>query len=387
MNIVYFDCVGGISGDMMVSSLLDATDLEKPLLKALRSLPLKPWKWQRGEIKKGEFRANHINFLIDSHQPHRHLSHIREIIQGGDLPQVVKERILEVFQLLGEAESKAHGIPLEEVHFHEVGADDTILDITAVTWLLYAMKIERVYASPLPLGQGLMEGCHGTMPHPAPALNHLLLGVSVFGCEETKETVTPTGIALLKGHYATFDAIPPMTVSAVGLGGGTRELNRPNMLRVIIGTTQSSPIHVIQLEATVDDMTGQEIGYLWDKVYEAGALDMYITAVQMKKGRCGQRITVLTEEAKLEAVRNAIFLHSTTIGMLCRREERFVMDRVIRKEEMPFGTVRLKESQGYGVKRWKAEFEDLKAIAEERNLSLSEVNEAVTYYYKERTQL
>lgn len=377
MKVLYFDCIGGISGDMTVAALLDAEDHEKDLLKVLRSLPLSPWDWQRRNLKKGEFRTNHIDFLIEENQPHRHLSDIETIITAGDLPQKVKKKIMEVFHLLGEAESKAHGIPVDQVHFHEVGADDTILDITAATWLLSVMDIGEIYASPLPLGHGLMEGCHGIMPHPAPALNELLKGVEIFGCEENSETVTPTGIALLKAHKAKFGTIPPMTVTAVGLGGGSKDFKRPNMLRAMVGTHGDTPANVIQLETTVDDMTGQEIGYLWDKVFEAGALDMYLTAIQMKKGRCGQRITVLTEDKHLDAVRSAIFRHSTTIGMLCRREERFIMDRTITQEETPFGTVRVKYSQGYGAAKAKAEFEDLKAIANANHMSLNEVEAVV----------
>lgn len=215
------------------------------------------------------------------------------------------------------------------------------------------------------------------MPHPAPALNELLKGVEIFGCEENSETVTPTGIALLKAHKAKFGTLPPMTVTAVGLGGGSKDFKRPNMLRAMVGTHGDTPANVIQLETTVDDMTGQEIGYLWDKVFEAGALDMYLTAIQMKKGRCGQRITVLTEDKHLDAVRSAIFRHSTTIGMLCRREERFIMDRTITQEETPFGTVRVKYSQGYGAAKAKAEFEDLKAIANANHMSLNEVEAVV----------
>ena len=144
MKVLYFDCIGGISGDMTVAALLDAEDHEKDLLKVLRSLPLSPWDWQRRDLQKGEFRTNHIDFLIEENQPHRHLSDIETIITAGDLPQKVKKKIMEVFHLLGEAESKAHGIPVDQVHFHEVGADDTILDITAATWLLSVMDIGEI---------------------------------------------------------------------------------------------------------------------------------------------------------------------------------------------------------------------------------------------------
>lgn len=380
MNILYCDAVGGASGDMLTAALLDAApEAEEYLVESLKRLDINPWQWQSREDAKGAFRARKIDFLIEEGHHHRHLPDIVSIIKKASFPQGAENRILRAFDIMADAESKAHGISREQVHFHEVGADDSILDISAVCLLLEYLQIDEVYSSPLPMGGGVSMGCHGLMPHPAPALNYLLEGVAVVGIEEDVETVTPTGLVLLKASKAKFGSIPPMTIIKIGCGCGTRETKRPNILRCFLGNAPDNATNsqIFQLEATVDDMTGEDVGALWDKIFAAGATDMHLTSVQMKKGRPGQKISVLTGAENLEEVRRCLFLHTTTIGMTCRSLGRFVLNRTIEPVSTPIGEIDVKVAHGYGVTKAKAEFYQVEAAAREHGITMAQARNIV----------
>lgn len=380
MNILYCDAVGGVSGDMLAAALLDAApEGEEFLVNSLKRLDLNPWQWQSREDSKGSFRARKIDFVIEEGHSHRHLPDIVSIIKNANFPQGAEDRILAAFDVMADAESKAHGIDREQVHFHEVGADDSILDIAAVCLLLEYLQIDGIYSSPLPMGGGVSLGCHGLMPHPAPALNYLLEGVAVVGIGEEAETVTPTGLALLKANKTKFGPIPSMTITKIGCGCGTRDTKRPNILRCFLGmaTDNATNSEIFQLEATVDDMTGEDVGALWDKIFTAGATDMHLTPVQMKKGRPGQKITVLTQAENLDEVRRCLFLYTTTIGMTCRSLGRFVLNRSIEPITTPIGEIDVKIARGYGVTKAKAEFQQLEAAAREHGITLSQARNIV----------
>ncbi|MEG2149209.1 MAG: nickel pincer cofactor biosynthesis protein LarC [Clostridiales bacterium] len=426
MNILYFDTIGGISGDMMVAALLNFCKNDEFLLANLKKLPLNPWQWQHKTVKKGEFTAEKIDFILEKSQPCRHLEDIEKIIKAADFPKKITTEILGVFALLATAESIAHGIEKRQVHFHEVGADDTILDIAGVILLLNYLKIDQIYASPLPMGKGLSMGCHGMMPHPAPGLNYLLENVAVYGIEEETETVTPTGIALLKYLDCTFGTMPPMTIEKIGVGCGTKDLKRPNILRCFLGAPNQSinekitethkvaapqiskklttevitqgdattatvteetdkygDSYIFILKCTIDDMTGEELGFLWEKIYAVGAKDMTFNSVFMKKARPGQTITVLVEEEDLTAVRDCLFAHTSTIGITCTKEKRFKMTREIETVATPYGEIDIKIATGYGIKKIKPEYNDIKNIALKNNISLKEVAKAAITAYNE----
>ncbi|MDO4541702.1 MAG: LarC family nickel insertion protein, partial [Bacillota bacterium] len=236
------------------------------------------------------------------------------------------------------------------------------------------LRIDKVYSSPLPLGGGMSMGCHGLMPHPAPALNYLLEGVEIEGIDEKTETVTPTGITLLRGFEAEFQPFPPMRIDKVGCGCGTRDMARPNILRCFLGAARESALSdsIYRLECTVDDMTGEDLGALWDKVFQAGAADMSLTAIQMKKGRPGQRITALTSLENLENVRKCLFRHTTTIGMTCTRLNRFILSRSSDTLDTSIGQLGVKYAQGYGSSKSKVEFADINAAAKKHGLTLTQ---------------
>lgn len=378
MKIAYINPVGGVSGDMLVASLLDSGGNEQQLLKDLDRLPLPGWKWQRKEETRRGFGGTKIDFFIDTEaeQKARHLSEIIQIIKDARFPAEVEKNILNTFSLLGEAESKTHRIDKEHIHFHEVGATDTILDICAVALLVYDLKIEKIYSSPLPMGSGSVRCTHGEIPLPAPALNELLCGVPVFGSETKGETVTPTGIALLKALSCQFGGFPVMTTEHTGVGLGSRDDEIPNLLRIFIGESGGASFGGLsRLECTVDDMTGEELGFLWDIVYAAGVNDMYYTPIYMKKGRPGVKITALAEGESVEKVRNALFTYTSTLGIIVIPVDRFRLKRYFQKVTTPYGEVTYKCAEGYGVNKAKAEYEDLNQIAKATGLPLAEIRE------------
>ena len=378
MKIAYINPVGGVSGDMLLAALLEGGGDEDLLLQELRKLPLSGWKWQRKEERRRGFGGCKIDFLSAEagEQTPRHLPEIIRIIKEARFPAAAEETALKTFSLLAAAEAKAHRIDGEQLHFHEVGAVDTILDICGVALLVHSLTLEKIFCSPLPMGGTSVTCAHGEIPLPAPALNDLLCGVPVFASGAKGETVTPTGIALLKALSCQFGGFPAMTVASVGVGLGSREEEVPNLLRVFIGEDGGRAEHgLFSLECTVDDMTGEELGFLWEALYAAGINEMYFTPVQMKKGRPGVKITVLTEGSRIEEGRDALFRHTTTLGMTVTPVDRFVLERSLEKVTTPYGDVTYKGAAGYGVKKAKAEYEDLKRIAAAKGLPLAEVRE------------
>lgn len=376
MKIAYINPVGGVSGDMLVASLLDGGGNERRLLKDLGRLSLPCWKWQRREETRCGFGGTKINFQIDTkkEQTERHLCEIIQIVKDARFPADVEKTILNTFSLLAEAEAKTHQADKERIHFHEVGAIDTILDICAVVLLVYDLKIEKIYCSPLPMGSGSVHCAHGEIPLPAPALNELLCGVPVFGIKTKGETVTPTGIALLKALSCQFGDFPAMTLEHTGVGLGSRDDEVPNLLRAFIGESGNASFGgLYHLECTVDDMTGEELGFLWDAVYAAGVNDMYFTPIYMKKGRPGVKITALAEGESVEKARDAIFSYTSTLGIIITPADRFRLKRHFQKVSTPYGEVTYKCAEGYGVHKAKAEYEDLKQIAIATGLPLAKI--------------
>lgn len=384
MKIAYLDPVGGIAGDMFLAALLDLFDRdeeEQKLLDRLKRLPLDHWQWEKKSVTRGGFRGTKIDFHAETEKDHRHLSDIIEIIKKADFPKKAEEKIIKTFDLLAEAEAKVHGMDKNEVHFHEVGAVDTILDICSVCLLLTDHSIEKVISGPLPMGKGTVKCAHGSIPLPAPAVGELLNGVSVRGSDIIGETVTPTGIALLKAFDTTFTRFPAMTVEASGCGCGTRDSETPNILRIFLGSTNKEQKPIYRLECTIDDMTGEELGYVWEHIINAGANDMYYTPVYMKKGRSAVKLTVLTEEENLEQIKHTIFTHTSTLGMICESVERFVLERHFESVDTPWGTVQYKIAQNDQVYKSKPEFDDLKTIADNEGISLREARLRVDRFF------
>lgn len=391
MNIAYLDPIGGIAGDMFLAALLDSIDNdneEKELLTQLKKLLPDHWKWTKEYAVRGGFRGTKIDFSAEKEEHCRHLSDIIDIVTGIGFPKEAEEKILKTFDFLANAEAKAHGITKEEVHFHEVGAVDTILDVCAVCLILTKLRIEKLICAPLPMGKGTVKCAHGEIPLPAPAVAELLKGAAVKESSIIGETVTPTGIALLKAFDASFGDFPAMTIQSIGCGCGTRDSEIPNILRIFLGSTKetvkSKHPDLYRLECTIDDMTGEEMGYLWERIAQVGANDMYYTPVYMKKGRPAIKLTVLVGEEHLKQAEQAIFTHTTTLGMTRITVDRSVLKRRLEEIDTPIGTVTFKIAEGYGIQKTKAEFEDLKRIADEQGISLKEARSIADRFFKKQ---
>src|SRR5208282_3436149 len=285
-----------------------------------------------------------------SHAPHRHLSSILEIIRSAPLSEQVKDRAMRAFQLLGEAEAAIHSIPIEKVHFHEVGAVDTIVDIVCAAVGAESLAIDRWLSSPLNVGSGTVVCRHGTLPVPAPATLALLGDAPVYAAGEPMERVTPTGAALLRMLDVRYAPLPPMRVKACGYGAGGRETRgQPNLLRLLVGEEDAAPDSaepIAVIETVIDDSSPQLLGYVSELLLAAGAWDVYRAAVQMKKGRTGVQMTVLSSPEKLPALRDLLLRETTTIGLRWRLENKMALDREFAEVETEWGKVRIK------VARW-----------------------------------
>ena len=313
-----------------------------------------------------------------THHHHSSLHDIEHIVCGHlNIPDQVKQDVMAVYGLIAEAESHAHGVPVTEIHFHEVGTMDAIADITAVCLLMNKIAPDQVIVSPVHVGSGHVHCAHGILPVPAPATAYILNGVPMYGGAVKGELCTPTGAALLK-HFATrFGDMPVMRTEAIGYGMGKKDFEQANCIRAMLGETEDAGDSVLQLECNVDDMTAEELGFAMETILEAGALEVYTVAAGMKKSRPGTILCVLCHEDAKETLVRVIFRNTTTIGVREHRCSRYTLKRSFETVQTPYGEVQKKISSGYGVTREKYEYEDLARIAREQGLSLAEVRKGI----------
>lgn len=313
-----------------------------------------------------------------THHHHSSLHDIEHIICDHlNLPDQVKQDVMAVYGLIAEAESHAHGVPVTEIHFHEVGTMDAVADITAVCLLMNKIAPDQVIVSPVHVGSGHVHCAHGILPVPAPATAYILNGVPMYGGAVKGELCTPTGAALLK-HFATrFGDMPVMRTEAIGYGMGKKDFEQANCIRAMLGETEDAGDSVLQLECNVDDMTAEELGFAMERILEAGALEVYTVAAGMKKSRPGTLLSVLCHEAEKEKLVRVIFQNTTTIGVREHACSRYTLKRSFETVQTPYGEVQKKISSGYGVTREKYEYEDLARIAREQGMSLEEVRKSI----------
>lgn len=312
------------------------------------------------------------------HHHHSSLHDIEHIICDHlNLPDQVKQDVMAVYGLIAEAESHAHGVPVTEIHFHEVGTMDAVADITAVCLLMNKIAPDQVIVSPVHVGSGHVHCAHGILPVPAPATAYILNGVPMYGGAVKGELCTPTGAALLK-HFATrFGDMPVMRTEAIGYGMGKKDFEQANCIRAMLGETEDAGDSVLQLECNVDDMTAEELGFAMEAILAAGALEVYTVAAGMKKSRPGTLLSVLCHEAEKEKLVRVIFQNTTTIGVREHACSRYTLKRSFETVQTPYGEVQKKISSGYGVTREKYEYEDLARIAREQGMSLEEVRKSI----------
>jgi uncharacterized protein (TIGR00299 family) protein len=380
VKIAYLDCASGISGDMTLAALVDAGVDLAAINDGVQSLGLPGVSTTRSEVKKHGFRATQV---IVQHQPehaHRHLHHIVDMIDAGKLSERQKDLAKRIFTKLGEAEAKVHGSTLRKVHFHEVGAVDSIADIVgaAIGWDL--LGVDRIVCSPIPTGQGRIQIAHGLCSIPAPATAELLRGVPLLDSNVQSELTTPTGAAIVATLVDEFGGLPAMTVEAIGYGAGQRELaEQPNVLRLFVGTREGefSADLVWVVETNLDDVPGEVIGHTITKLWEAGALDVYTTAIQMKKNRPGVILSVICAAPLIPKVEKILFRETSTLGVRRWPVSRHKLDRAAHTVTTDWGPIEGKLGLITGQPpSFSPEYESCRRVAEEQNLPLKDVYEA-----------
>jgi pyridinium-3,5-bisthiocarboxylic acid mononucleotide nickel chelatase len=382
-RVVYFDCPSGAAGDMIMGALVDAGAPAEALRAELAKLRLPGWELAVQGTRRGAFRATKVDVLIDAsaHRHHRSLPEIISILGASDLAPAITEAATRIFTRLAEAEARVHGTTPDLVQFHDVGAVDAIVDITGAVVALELLGAQAVHMSALPIGGGFVGGPHGKMPVPAPGTAELLKGFPVVDPGIKAELVTPTGAAILTTLAASAGFMPPMTVTAVGYGAGTMELPIPNVVRCFVGELAVTPAAgpgaleiVVQLETTIDDMSPQLYEPLMERLFEAGALDVFLSPVIMKRGRPGVVVTALCPPAMVSALSRTLFEESSTIGIRWSEVRRAVLDRELRALPTAHGSISFKISRLEGrVVTVTPEFADVARIAREKGLPVREV--------------
>ena len=395
MKTLYLDLGMGAAGDMLAAALLELLPEPQGFIERFNALGIPGVTVSAERAEKCGVTGTHFRVVCDGveedehlhehhHHDHEHHDHAHHHHHGGlhrvehivaDMrldPAVVAD-VLAVYESIAEAESAVHGVPVTEIHFHEVGTMDAVADVTAVCLLMHELSPDEVVASPVHVGSGTVQCAHGILPVPAPATALLLKGVPVYGGAIQSELCTPTGAALVKRFVSRYGDMPLMTPDAIGYGMGKKDFERANCVRAILGETQRERETITQLQCNVDDMTGEELGFAMERLYDAGAVEVFTLPAGMKKSRPGVLLTVLCHEPEKDAVLRALFRHTTTIGVREASLRRHVLDRRVETADTPLGVVHTKISTGYGASKRKWEYDDLARIAREKDLTLSEV--------------
>jgi uncharacterized protein (TIGR00299 family) protein len=382
MRLAFFDCPSGASGDMILGALVDAGAPFEALARELAGLGVTGYRLERREVIKAGFRATKVDVALGPHEAgHRGLREILDILEGGRLAPAVRDMATRVFQRLAEAEARVHGTTPERVHFHDVGAVDAIVDVTGACIGLHLLGVDAVHVGALPVGGGFVEGPHGRMPVPGPATAELLKGFPTLDPGIRRELVTPTGAAILTTLAAGAGVMPAMRVTAVGYGAGTMDLETPNVLRLFVGEASEAlgpaPTEtIVQVETTVDDMSPQLYEPLLERLLEAGALDVWLTPVIMKRSRPGVVLTALCEPGRVTDLSRLLFEESSTIGVRWTAYQRSRLEREMVRLDTAYGPVTFKVSRLEGrVVTITPEFEEVRRIAREKGLPVREVLE------------
>ena len=380
MKTIYLDCVSGISGDMTLGALVDAGVELSDIQSGLDSLGLPSCRLEQQDVKRHAFRATKVSVHHEPEHAHRHLHHITDMIDGSDLTDSQKQLAKRIFTRLGEAEAKVHGTTLKKVHFHEVGAVDSIADIVGVAIGLDLIGAERVVCSPVPTGTGYIEIAHGRCSVPAPATAELLRDVPLAPSTVELELTTPTGAAIVATVASSFGGLPPMTVRTIGYGAGDHDLKQQaNLLRLMVGDEvqgSATSDRIAVLETNLDDVTGEIVGYCTQRLLEEGALDVYTTAIQMKKNRPGCKLTVLCQIADAAKMEARIFSETGSLGVRRWEVERQKLERETAQVKTSLGVIRGKRiTLPSGETAFSPEFEDCQQIARDKQVALQAVLE------------
>ena len=402
MRTLYIDCGMGAAGDMLTAALLELIPDKEAFLHRMNHLGIPGVVVTAEKSVKCGITGTHFSVKVHDTEEDEHIHHhshdhshghthghshshhhgsmaeIRSVVSAMPIPTMVKLDIMSVYNEIAEAESTVHGVPVDQIHFHEVGSMDAVADITAVCLLMHELDVDRVVASAVHVGSGQVRCAHGILPVPAPATAHILKQVPIYGGSIRGELCTPTGAALLKHFVEDFGDMPVMAVSRIGYGMGKKDFERANCVRVLLGETAKQSDEILELNCNVDDMTGEALGFAIGELMENGALDAFTIPIGMKKSRPGILLTVLCREGDREKMVSLMFRHTTTLGIREKRCQRHILDRRMETVDTPYGKVQRKVSTGYGVQRTKYEYNDLARIAKENHMGLSEVMETIS---------
>jgi uncharacterized protein (TIGR00299 family) protein len=381
VKLAYFDCIAGASGDMILAALLDVGLPEATLRDRLAALKLDGFYLDIRRVVKNGLAATKVDVIIAEDRPERYLAEIEALVEKSDLPQGIIAQAKAIFRRLAEVEAAIHGTPVEQVHLHELGGIDTIVDVVGVLSALDALGITEIYSSPLPLGRGFVRSAHGQLPLPAPATVALLKGIPVVGSEIDRELVTPTGAALLSSLAKGFGPLPAMTLLGAGYGAGSHDLPIPNVVRVMIGE-KALPGHpegdvVALLETNIDDLNPEIYDYVMSRLFAAGALDVFLTPIQMKKNRPATLLRVICRPQDSTRLTGILFAETSTLGVREQLVTRSCLPRSSQQVNTPYGPVRIKVAHlPTGETRAAPEYEDCRRLAEAHGVPLQEVYRA-----------
>ena len=374
MKIAYGDLIGGVSGDMFVAALLDLGLSLNRLRGELKKIPTLQFDISSRKKTIHSLRASQFQVICPKHEAPRSWKQIRDLIKRSKLDAAVKSTSSEIFAALAAAEAKIHGVPIDEVHFHEVGATDSIVDIVAAVLGVRELGIESFYFSVIPLGRGLVSSMHGALPAPGPATLELLRGLPVVGIDIDTETVTPTGAAIVRTLGKQFAHQPAMTIEKIGYGAGKKEFGeRPNLFRIILGKVDSSAAleEMLVIETNIDDMNPQLFDHVMDRLFAAGARDVFLAPIQMKKNRPATLLSVIAEPRDRQKLSEIIFKETSTLGLRYYPVSRMILKRETKKVTTRFGEITVKISEQLdGTRRAAPEYDDLKRIARANNIPL-----------------
>ena len=392
MKTLFLDCGMGAAGDMLTAALLELLPDPDRFMNEVNALGIPGVRTSAVKAEKCGITGTNVHVLVNGveegdddhdhtdhgHEHHHHGMHeIQDIVDALPLSATVKNNVMSVYRLIADAESEVHGMPVSEIHFHEVGAMDAITDIVSVCMLMERLAPDQVIVSPVNVGSGHVHCAHGILPVPAPATVLLLRGIPMYSGSVDGELCTPTGAALLKFFATSYGDMPVMEVSSVGYGMGNKDFEAANCVRSLIGETQDveKTYKIIELCCNVDDMTAEEIGFASEQLLTGGALDVFTIPIVMKKSRPGTLICVLCDDVDRQNMISAMFRYTSTLGIRENKCGRYVLDRSVIKVQTAFGDIRRKDASGYGVKRSKYEYDDLAGIARKQGLSISEIKE------------
>ncbi|HCY78566.1 MAG TPA: nickel pincer cofactor biosynthesis protein LarC [Clostridiales bacterium] len=382
MRTLYIDCSMGCAGDMLTAALLELHPDKDDFLRRMNAALGGKAVLSASPDSKCGLRGTHVTVLINGdeegeatrhHHEHTSISEILSFIDSVPLEVKVREDAKKVYSLIAEAESRVHGHPIENVHFHEVGSLDALADVLSVCALMHELAPERILASEVNVGSGTVRCAHGILPVPAPATELILRGVPIYSGKIKSELCTPTGAALLKYFVWKFGAMPTMQIENAGCGTGKKNFECANVVRAFIGETANDGEEIIELACNLDDMTPEELSFAMEELFTLGALDVYFTSIGMKKSRPGVKLTCMCRERQRKQMLECIFKHTTTLGVreyVCKRYELGRSEKTVRTQD---GEVRVKTSSGYGAVREKAEYEDLAALARKSGKTIAQI--------------